>query len=211
LLLVSLPTEAGKTDSSLPPGAEKVATISATLPFASIHRPTAPKSHGFHAQAGMDLTWSDVVKTDRYGRARIRMNDGSLLSIGVHSELRITPHDPQSHKTSIELAYGLLRAQIQKLAAGETFEVRTPTAVAGVIGTDFGIDASDPKHVKFFCLQGTVRITSLDPAHSSEIDCNGGDGITLDKTKLPQSPTALKPEQISRWRHVTDPDFPQVE
>jgi len=207
VLLLPLPGVAGKKNQ-LPPGIEKAATISAMLQYATVLRRSQPASPELKARYGMELTWNDIVQTDPNGRVRIRMTDDSLLSIGANSELRITSHDSQSHKTRVELAYGLLRAQIKKLAAGEEFQVRTPTAVAGVIGTDFGIDATDPQHVKFICLEGTVRISSLDPNNPGTVDCNGGHGVTIDHGKTPNPPTDVDTSQMARWRRITNPDTP---
>jgi len=205
LLLLPLPSVAGGKDR-LPPGAEKAAVISAMLQSASVLRRTNPKP--LDANYGMELTWTDIVQTDPSGRVRVRMNDNSLLSIGSDSQLRITSHDPQTRKTRVELAYGLLRAQIRKLNAGEQFEVRTPTAVAGVIGTDFGIDASDPQHVKFICLEGTVQISSTDPTHPETVKCQGGHTVTIDKDQAPHAPVDADTTQMARWRRITDPDSP---
>jgi len=205
MLLLPLPGEAGKR-KRLPANTEKAATISAMLQYASVVRRSEPGR--LKAAYGMDLTWDDIVQTDPNGRVRIRMNDDSLLSIGANSELRITSHDSQAHKTQVELAYGLLRAQIKKLAAGEVFEVRTPTAVAGVIGTDFGIDASDPRHVKFICLEGRVQIRSLDPSNPGTVNCDGGHSVTSDVDKGPNAAVDADTAQMSRWRRITDPETP---
>lgn len=205
LLLLPLPGEAGKKNR-LPASVEKAATISAMLQYADVLRRSVPTR--LKASYGMELTWNDTVQTDPNGRVRIRMNDDSLLSIGANSQLRISSHDSQTHKTQVELAYGLLRAQIKKLAAGEVFEVRTPTAVAGVIGTDFGIDATDPQHVKFICLEGRVQIRSLDASNPGTVNCDGGHSVTSDEGKTPNAATDADTAQMSRWRRITDPDTP---
>ena len=197
---------AGKKDQ-LPVGLEKAATISAMLQYATVQRQSQPALPRLKAKYGMELTWNDIVQTDPNGRVRVKMSDDSLLSIGENTQLRITSHDPATHKTQVELAYGLLRAQIRKLTAGETFEVRTPTAVAGVIGTDFGIDATDPKHVKFICLEGTVQIRSLDPSQGV-VNCEGGHSVIAEKDKAPNAPMDADTAQMTRWRQITDPDSP---
>jgi hypothetical protein len=207
VLLLPLPSQAGKK-KKLQPGIEKAATISAMLQYAQVQRRSDPTSPRLKAVYGMELTWNDVVQTDPNGRVRVRMIDDSLLSIGANSELRITAHDSKSHKTQIELGYGLLRAQIKKLAAGEVFEVRTPTAVAGVIGTDFGIDASDPQHVKFICLEGRVQIRGLDPNNPGTVNCDGGHRVTIDDGSNPNQPVEADTSQMARWRRITDPDSP---
>ena len=42
-------------------------------------------------------------------------------------------HDARAQQTQLELAYGRMRSQVVRLTnSGSQFEVRTPTAVAGV-------------------------------------------------------------------------------
>ena len=106
--------------------------------------PTVNLQHGTRVQlasAGAKVLWGDVVTTDPGGRARITLDDGSILNIGSDSSLRIVQHDAANQRTQVQLAYGRLRASAVRLArAGSNFEVRTPTAVAGVVGTDFITD-----------------------------------------------------------------------
>ena len=82
-----------------------------------------------------DLHWNDLLKTDAGGRLRANLADGSLLSLGSSSQMRVVQHDAASQQTSLELTYGRLRSRVVKLAQpGAKFEVRTPHAVCGVIG-----------------------------------------------------------------------------
>lgn len=103
--------------------------------------PTVNLQHGSRVQlaaAGAKVLWGDLVTTDHGGRARITLDDGSILNVGSESQMRIVQHDAASQRTQVQLAYGRLRASAVRLArAGSSFEVRTPTAVAGVVGTDF--------------------------------------------------------------------------
>ena len=109
--------------------------------------PNVNLQHGARVQlasANAKVLWGDVVTTDRGGRARIALDDGSILNVGSDSSLRIVQHDAANQHTQIQLAYGRLRASAVRLArANSSFEVRTPTAVAGVVGTDFGIEYSN--------------------------------------------------------------------
>jgi len=87
-----------------------------------------------------DLHWNDLLKTDTAGRLRANLADGSLLSLGSGSQMRVVQHDAATQQTSLELNYGRLRSRVVKLAKpGAKFEVTTPHAVCGVIGTDFYI------------------------------------------------------------------------
>ncbi len=90
------------------------------------------------ASSAMPVLWGDTLTTDRGGRARVTLDDGSLLNVGSDSSIRVVSHDAAAQRTQIQLAYGRLRSSAVRLArAGSSFEVRTPTAVAGVVGTDF--------------------------------------------------------------------------
>ena len=90
--------------------------------------------------------------------------------------------------------------------AGGRFEVRTPTAVAGVIGTDFGVDASDPDVTKFICISGNVQITSVDPSVTGAITCRGGTTVTVRRGRPPESPERATRDQMETWKTITEPD-----
>jgi len=109
--------------------------------------PNVNLQHGARVQlasANAKVLWGDVVTTDRGGRARIALDDGSILNVGSDSSLRVVEHDAATQRTRLQLSYGRLRASAVRLArANSSFEVRTPTAVAGVVGTDFGIEYSN--------------------------------------------------------------------
>jgi|SRR5208283_4311401 len=109
--------------------------------------PNVNLQHGAKVQlaaAGAPVQWGDVITTDRGGRARIALDDGSILNVGSDSQLKVVQHDAANQKTNLQLNYGRLRASAVRLArAGSTFEVRTPTAVAGVVGTGFDIAFSN--------------------------------------------------------------------
>ena len=125
---------------AFPPGlsaqAQSAGQISRLIPNVNLQ-------HGAKVQlasAGSKVLWGDKVITDQAGRARITLDDGSILNVGSNSSLEVVQHDSANQRTQIQLAYGRLRASAVRLArAGSNFEVRTPTAVAGVVGSGFDI------------------------------------------------------------------------
>ena len=126
--------------------------------------PTVNIQHGSRVQlasAGTKVLWGDLVTTDRGGRARITLDDGSILNVGSDSSMRIVQHDAANQRTQVQLAYGRLRASAVRLArAGSSFEVRTPTAVAGVVGTDFVLDFSNGM-TSIHVYEGSVKFCNL--------------------------------------------------
>jgi len=103
----------------------------------------------------------DILKTDKTGRLRIRLNDGSRLTLGGNSQMKVALHDAASRQTSVELASGRLRSSLEALTqSGAKYEVRTAMAVAGVIGTDFEVEVT-PDGTLVTCYEGRVMVSSL--------------------------------------------------
>jgi hypothetical protein len=85
----------------------------------------------------------DTVRTDRAGRVRIGLLDGSILNVGSASSLIISKHNPPTQQTQIELEYGRIRPDVVRIVKpGGSFEIRTPGAVTGVVGTKFDISST---------------------------------------------------------------------
>lgn len=183
---------------------ESAGQISAVMPKASVSRISTNKPIVVDAVKGTPLAWRDTVATGDKGRARIQLNDQSVLSLGPDSRLNIVKHDARSQQTSLVLAYGRIRCQVAKITRSTgSFELRTPSSVAGVIGTDFGADASIPGQTKYVCISGTVRIYTLDRKHY--IDCTPGMSVTINSDETPSEATRVSPYVVERWQHVTEP------
>lgn len=118
-----------------------------------------------------ELDWNDLLKTEHTGRVRAGLTDGSILSVGSDSELRIVQHDSTSQQTSLELNFGKVRSQVVKITKpGGKFEMKTPNAVIGVIGTDFYVGYEDNK-TTVICYKGTVTVS---PGANAKVTQNSG-------------------------------------
>ena len=113
------------------------------------------------------VQWNDLLQTNQNGRLRVGLRDGSILSLGSNSQMRVVQHEPMAQQTTLELLFGRLRSEVVKLTQPNSkFEVHTPTAVAGVIGTDFLlIVTADRTTVIVF--SGAVQVTPLNGAAGS--------------------------------------------
>ena len=110
------------------------------------------------------LTWNDLLRTDAKGRMRAGLTDGSILSLGSNSELRVVQHDAASQQTSLEMNYGKMRNQVVKITQPNgKYEVKTANAVIGVIGTDFFV-GFDNNQTTVICYVGKVTVTPLQGA-----------------------------------------------
>src|ERR1700737_4469807 len=74
-------------------GSDFAGEISALVPKAQVTRGSGQKKADIPGQRGTALRWQDVVRTSHDGRARIQLNDQSILTLGSDSRLRIEKHD----------------------------------------------------------------------------------------------------------------------
>ena len=129
------PPLADPAPAANPTSGREAGKISALLPVALVVRGTGRRRTSTVAKKGEELIWNDLLKTERGGRARVTLVDGSILSLGSQAELKIVRHDARSQQTALQLSYGRIRAEVASITrAGGRFSMRTPTAVAGVIG-----------------------------------------------------------------------------
>src|SRR6202521_2740661 len=114
--------------------AQRAGQISRAIPEVAIARGTQQ----LPAIVKTLVDWGDVVRTGDGGRARVALDDGSVLNVGSSSSLTVTQHNSAAQQTQIELTYGRMRSQVVKQAKPNAkFEVHTAVGVAGVVGTDF--------------------------------------------------------------------------
>jgi hypothetical protein len=82
-----------------------------------------------------------------------------MLSLGSNSSLRVVQHDAASQQTSLEMDAGKLRSKVVKITQPNgKFEVHTPNAVIGVVGTDFFVQY-DNNRTTIVCYSGLVKVT----------------------------------------------------
>jgi len=140
-------------------GGQKAGEVSRVIPAVSIAR----GAKSLTAAAKTPVNWADVVNTQANARARIALEDGSVLNVGSDSSLKVTKSDGAAQQTELDLAYGKLRSQAQKITKTDgKFEVRTPAGVAGVVGTDFyiGYDQSGGQ-MNLVVFEGQVKLCNL--------------------------------------------------
>lgn len=151
--------------SGPPQAAQRAGEISALVPSAERNaKPTKAKD---------DVDWNDLLKTEHTGRLRAMLTDGSTLSMGSDTEMRVLQHDAKSQQTSIQMGIGAMRSRVVKLTnPGAKFEVNTPQAVIGVIGTDFFVFVT--AHLtRVICYVGSLSVTPKGAAQVMKQDSSG--------------------------------------
>ena len=162
--LITIPSESWAAPQA---AGQRAGEVSRIIPAVNIARSAKTIS----AAAKTVVNWLDLVNTQVNARARIALDDGSVLNVGSDSSIKVLRHDAGAQQTELELTYGKLRTQAQKIAKPDgKFEVRTPAGVAGVVGTDFFVAyANDTMNVIVFeGLAKAGQMTSVRNGDNSE-------------------------------------------
>jgi len=126
-ILIAIPADSWAAPQA---AGQRAGEVSRVIPAVSIAR----SGKTIAASAKTPVDWQDLVNTQVNARARIALDDGSVLNVGSESSMKVVKHDAGAQQTELELTYGKLRTQAQKIAKPDgKFEVRTPAGVAGVV------------------------------------------------------------------------------
>ncbi|MFP4330141.1 MAG: FecR domain-containing protein [Spirochaetaceae bacterium] len=133
---------------------------------------------------GMPLLPGDLVQTDPDTFVEIQiMPSRTVMKVAENTTFRIEQIGGDGGG-SFDLAYGRLRARVERVTGNERFQVRGRTAVAGVRGTDFGYDfvasrqGSLDAETQVYVFEGSVEVTeTVEEAQGSEESAQpAGDG-----------------------------------
>jgi hypothetical protein len=170
---------------------QKAGQISRAIPDVAIARGTAQ----LPAPVKALVDWGDVVHTGDGGRARVALDDGSLLNVGSSSSLTVTQHNAAAQQTQIELEYGRMRSQVVKQSKPNSkFEIHTGAGVAGVVGTDFYLGFENGLF-QVVVFEGAVKFCNLDGIC---VTVTGGQIATIrNGHQAPDQPTQATPSELT--------------
>ena len=114
-------------------------------------------------EEGTVIDGNDKIRTGRKSFVSIVLNDGSKLFIREISVLYVQDIKLKltDQPTRIQIITGKLRVIAAKTMKGNSVVVYTPTAIAGVRGTDFGIIATQLE-TRVVIFQGKVEVANKD-------------------------------------------------
>lgn len=186
----------------IPPAAtgqamQRAGEVSRAIPTVNIARGTQQ----LNAEVKMMVNWGDVVRTGDAGRARLALDDGSVLNLGASSELTVAQHNSATQQTQLDLAYGRLRSKVVKQTKPNSkFEVHTAVGVAGVVGTDFFTGYLNGI-MQLVVYEGHVRFCNLD---GQCVDVLAGQTSTIrDGHESPAQPAQAAPSELTEAANAT--------
>jgi hypothetical protein len=109
---------------------------------------------------GETVQVGDVVEVSAGAKLKLRMIDGSVVSLGSGSRMTVQAYDvtgDEKRNAKLYLGTGLLHAIVRKVGQPSTFEVTTGVGVAAVRSTDWFVEA-EPGNTRISVLDGTVSL-----------------------------------------------------
>ena len=145
------------------------------------------------AEVKTPVDWGDVIKTEPDGRARVGLEDGSVLNVGADTTVGIS-QPTAAQQTQLDLTYGRVRATVAKFTrANASFEVHTPLGVASVVGADVHFfNENDVFGVIDF--EGTVHFCTTAGAC---VDLVAGQFASIRGDHAPDAASQATPDQLS--------------
>ncbi|MGC8808683.1 MAG: FecR domain-containing protein [bacterium] len=115
------------------------------------------------AQPNMILYEKDQIKVLAKSRAEIILDNQSVVRLAENSLLTIAKIEEipavKKHSTSLDLSLGKLWTKATKFFnPGSRYDVRTPTAIAGVQGTTYQVIVAENRVIKVKVYQGEVNV-----------------------------------------------------
>jgi hypothetical protein len=183
-----------------------------------------PGKTGFaQAKPGDAVFVGDTVKTGSGVKAQIQLSDKSLINVGPNSAFRVKGYDlsPSESKRIyvLKALKGTMRFIISKVfkTGGSGAEspwkdtnitVETPTAVAGVRGTDFAVvvDTSNPTpSIDIAVFDGLVTVRNSSLSIPDVILLSANEVTTVKRGLKPAKPEALSQERKNALMRSTTP------
>ena len=156
------------------------------------------------AKTGMKVSIGDKIRTARRSEVRIALDEAKKNFISV-SELTLVVLNSTvpGEINKFDLSGGKLYAKVEKVKAGATFEVTTPSAIAGVRGTAWSVDSKNDRDI-VAVYESKVFVQAFDKNKNliSEITVPEGFKTIIERFGPPSKLLPLTHEERGSWNKV---------
>ena len=163
---------------------------------------------GYRAERGIHLYKGDTVMTLVYGKVRFKLNDGSILSLASETKLKLTQSVYEKKKkrrsSFFQMALGKARFVVVKLLdfKRSEFKVKTPTAVCGVRGSDFILEATDSETIATALVDTELEFQGLAYLEEPPIILIDNQTSRVGKDERPSTPMKLSQDKIEEKKSL---------
>jgi len=148
----------------------------------------------------------DSIRTARRSKADVLLDEESNNFIRIEEQtLVILSSTYPGEINRFDLSHGMIYANIEETKAGLTYEVSTPSAVAGVRGTGWSSKSSD-KGDEVATYDGSVFVKAFGKMKNliSEITVPKGFKTMIARFGSPSALVELTAQEMRRWRQAKE-------
>lgn len=161
------------------------------------------KTGKFKAKVSSKVYAGDTVTTGADGRGKIVMSDRNVLNVSPGTKFTINKYENDSttgvKNVDIDLSQGKLRSNVEQKYDGEKsqFLIKTPTAVAGVRGTQF-LTSFDPstRKTEIVTFKGAVALSIPGSSVAAVMVKKGETSSVTQGQTAPEAPKPMKKEDL---------------
>lgn len=153
------------------------------------------------AQEGGKLSAGASVKTGKDGKCLVTWGLGHVVRVHPLSSFKVDSlkDDGGKSDSNLNLANGRVTAQVGKLTPGSKFNVKTPSAVAGVRGTAFDLNQPEGgEELKVSVLEGSLSLE----AGGMEVVIETGFESVVMMGEAPGAPAAIPESVLGEMKSV---------
>lgn len=165
------------------------------------------------AKENQALFEGDEVQTKKGASCELALKNDSVARLDENSHLKLTEIKTTSKgaKTSLKLFFGKVLNVVNALTGSDaSYQVETPTTVAGVRGTEFAMEATeDETNVGVFSGKVGVRGFTEAGTMTEEIALTEETETLVKKHKKPDAPRKLK-EKMLKWKQYLAKHRPRL-
>src|SRR3989338_7866430 len=151
------------------------------------------------AKIDMELPTGTRIKVSEKSGLMLALPNQTSINVGPETELILVSPDPQ--KSVIQLLYGELKANVQKMMKDGSIQVEMSQAVAGIKGTQFILNETKTES-SIRVTEGTVKFTSKSTGKS--VDVQKGESVTASSSGLSEKTTFDPIEEVKKWQELSD-------
>lgn len=150
---------------------------------------------------GFLINTDHKVRTGKRSFVEILLNNGTRIQVKDVSVINISTLkiEQGDQPTRIRLLTGKVRVSMKKIFRdGHSLILKTPTAIAGVRGTEFGVIAS-MLETKIIVFEGRLDIASSSPSILKSHEMRDRDECDIKKDHEPTRPRVVPENLLDTW------------
>ena len=158
----------------------------------------------FAAEAGMSLTEGDTIKTGKGASLELSMDDDDNIIVSLYENSTAVLRGSSLER--IEIPEGRIRSYVKKLGKGSSFEIKTPTVIAGARGSGWDVEASKEGLSTVSAFEDVIFLKSIDDKGNviEEKDLNQDYRIKVSRDRRFGGLSKMNASDRGRWKDWKD-------